>query len=96
MIENPPCATTLVPYGNIPQYATRDQTLMEWEYKKISLNDVSRRADDIDLLNDAGKEGWELVGITINNVAYLKRRPGEPVRAQSVRRKAAPPRAVET
>ena len=44
-----------------------------WEYRKIDLNDVRRMTDDIDLLADAGKDGWELVGITSNNFAYLKR-----------------------
>jgi hypothetical protein len=48
-----------------------------WEYRKIHLNDVSPRGDEIDLLNDAGKDGWEVVGITSNNTAYLKR-PIEP------------------
>ena len=39
------------------------RTVSEWEYRKIDLN----------LLNAAGAEGWELVGITSNNFAYLKR-----------------------
>ena len=30
------------------------------------------RKDEIDLLNDAGQDGWELVAITDNNVALLK------------------------
>jgi hypothetical protein len=44
-----------------------------WEYKKVALNQVSARAADIDLLNDAGDEGWELISILPNNIAYLKR-----------------------
>ena len=47
--------------------------MIEWEYQKISLNDVSRRTDDIDLLCSAGAQGWELVAVLPNNVAYLKR-----------------------
>ena len=47
--------------------------MLEWEYRKISLNDASRRGDDIDLLCSAGKTGWELVAILPNNTAYLKR-----------------------
>lgn len=47
----------------------------EWEYKKINLSDAPRRRDEIDLLNDAGQEGWELVSITSNSMAYLKRQP---------------------
>jgi hypothetical protein len=46
----------------------------EWEYKKIALNELPRRNDDIDVLCDAGEEGWELVAILPNNTAYLKRR----------------------
>ena len=46
---------------------------MQWEYRKILLNEHHRRADDLDLLRDAGVRGWELVAITLNNVAYLKR-----------------------
>ena len=44
-----------------------------WEYKKVDLNQVRRRADDIDVLDDAGRDGWELAAILPNNVAYLKR-----------------------
>jgi len=67
----------------------------EWEYSRINLNEVPRRTDDIDLLNDAGKEGWELVTITTNNIAFLKRSVGEPPRAQPARRKAVAARAQE-
>jgi hypothetical protein len=48
--------------------------MVQWEYKKVRLNDLSRRGDDIDLLCDAGEEGWELVVILPNNIAYLKRK----------------------
>jgi hypothetical protein len=67
----------------------------EWEYSRINLNEVPRRTDDIDLLNDAGKEGWELVTITTNNIAFLKRQIAEPARVPT-RRKAAVARAQET
>lgn len=64
--------------------------MAQWEYSKIDLNDAPRKTDDIDLLNDAGKDGWELVGILSNNVAYLKRQIGAPAAvARTVRRKAA-------
>jgi hypothetical protein len=49
----------------------------EWEYRKIALNQLPRKTDDIDVLCDAGEEGWELVAILSNNVAYLKRQVGE-------------------
>jgi H-NS histone family len=44
-----------------------------WEYMKMVLNEASRRGDEIDLLCDAGAEGWELVAVLPNGVAYLKR-----------------------
>ena len=51
-------------------------TASEWEYRKIDLNQVPRKTDEIDVLCDAGEEGWELVTILQNNVAYLKRQVG--------------------
>ena len=47
--------------------------MSEWEYKKIALNELPRKSDDIDVLCDAGEKGWELVAILPNNTAYLKR-----------------------
>jgi H-NS histone family len=45
----------------------------KWEYKKFALNEAQRRSDDIDLLCEAGEEGWELVAVLPNGIAYLKR-----------------------
>jgi DNA-binding protein H-NS len=56
----------------------------EWEYRKLYLNQHSPRGDDLELLNAAGTTGWELVGITGHNVAYLKREAGEPDRMAAV------------
>jgi len=47
--------------------------MVTWEYDKIDLNGPRLREDDVDALNDAGKQGWELVHITNNSIAYLKR-----------------------
>ena len=47
--------------------------MTEWEYTAISLSDLPLEILDIDVLNDAGKEGWELIIITANHIAYLKR-----------------------
>ena len=44
-----------------------------WKYRKIDLNEHRPRGDELDMLNAAGADGWELVGITSYNVAYLKR-----------------------
>ena len=46
---------------------------MRWEYRKILLNEHHREEDDVDLLLEAGEDGWELVAITPHNIAYLKR-----------------------
>ena len=48
-------------------------TVSEWEYLKIDLNQRGPREDELDLLNRAGAAGWELVGISATNIAYLKR-----------------------
>jgi H-NS histone C-terminal domain len=45
----------------------------QWEYRKIALNQLPRKGDDIDLLCEVGMEGWELVAILANSMAYLKR-----------------------
>lgn len=58
----------------------------EWEYRKLDLNNVPRKVEDIDLLCDAGKDGWELAGISPNNMAYLKREI-EPTPAPKARAK---------
>ena len=52
--------------------------MSEWEYLKINLNELPRGRDDVDVLNDAGKSGWELVAITGMNFAFLKREVDEP------------------
>jgi hypothetical protein len=50
-----------------------EKDMRQWEYRKLNLNEVRRRTDDIDMLCEAGKDGWELVSISFNNIAYLKR-----------------------
>jgi hypothetical protein len=45
----------------------------QWEYRAIQLNEAPARGEDLDVLNEAGEEGWELVGITTKMIAYLKR-----------------------
>jgi hypothetical protein len=46
---------------------------MRCEYRKIDLNQVPPRGDVLDLLDHAGEDGWELVVILPNNLAYFKR-----------------------
>jgi hypothetical protein len=50
---------------------------MFWQYRKINLSELSRGGSDIDLLCDAGQDGWELVAVLPNNVAFLKRSQSE-------------------
>jgi hypothetical protein len=45
----------------------------ELEYITITLSDLPPEILDVDVLNDAGKKGWEPITITVNHVAYLKR-----------------------
>ena len=65
----------------------------QWEYRRLDLNDAPRRSDDIDVLNRAGSEGWELVSVASNGVAYVKRQIPDPVKAG--RRKAVTSTAQE-
>jgi hypothetical protein len=57
----------------------QERQVRRWEYKKLVLNEAPRRGDEIDLLCDAGEEGWELVAVQPNGVAYMKREVEEPV-----------------
>ena len=52
--------------------------MRKWEYKKVALDEAARKRDDIDLLCGAGEQGWELVAILANNIAYLKREIDDP------------------
>jgi hypothetical protein len=49
----------------------------QWEYRAIRLNGLPQDKK-LDVLNDAGEGGWELVGITADDVAYLKREVVKP------------------
>ena len=68
----------------------------QWEYSKIDLNNVPAKSSDLDTLDDAGKDGWELVGITANNCAYLKRPIEDPTAAAPPRAKAPARRKTAT
>jgi hypothetical protein len=49
-----------------------------WEYCTIDLNDLPRKTVVVDLLNGAGAEGWEMVAVTANQIAYMKREIARP------------------
>jgi len=68
----------------------------QWEYSKIDLNNVPAKSNDLDALDDAGKDGWELVAITANNVAYFKRALEDPTAASQARAKTPPRRKAAT
>jgi hypothetical protein len=44
-----------------------------WQYLTINLVDLPPTTDEVAVLNAAGAQGWELVRITSDNMAYLKR-----------------------
>ena len=52
--------------------------MAKFEYLCINLNTYPPGSDDIELLNDAGRQGWWLVCITANKSAYLIREIAEP------------------
>jgi hypothetical protein len=68
--------------------------MSRWEYRIVNLSETSRGARDIDLLADAGEQGWELVTVTPNNMAYMKRPvepPASPTRARKAPARPAAP-----
>jgi H-NS histone family len=68
----------------VQQTHTYTRAVTIWKYRKINLSEQRPRSDELDMLNSAGADGWELVGITSNNIAYLKRPIEELVQAPSV------------
>ncbi len=48
-------------------------SMTKWEYEKLDLNNLPRSESEIDVLNLAGANGWELVTINSCNVAIMKR-----------------------
>lgn len=44
-----------------------------WEYRTIDLSDVSLGRTEVEILNVAGRQGWELVTIRLTGIAYMKR-----------------------
>ena len=70
--------------------------MTEWEYRKIALNQLPHKTSEIDVLCGAGEEGWELVTILPNNVAYLKRELDEVVSEITAASTGAPVRETPT
>jgi len=68
----------------------------QWQYREVHLSDP-RQTWAVEFLNKVGEQGWELIAISTNNVAYLRRQiedpahlPATPLSAASRRRKTAP------
>ena len=45
----------------------------QFEFRKIDLNNTPKKMTDVDLLNEAGTDGWRVTCITPNHVAYMER-----------------------
>ena len=68
--------------GTLAKLLRGEVLSVAYEYRKIDLGAVPIKVSDIDVLNDAGKDGWELVAIAANYCAYLRRiRPAPKDRA---------------
>ena len=48
------------------------------KYRKVALSSTPSRSDEVPLLNAAGSQGWEMVCITNNGIAYFKRAIPDP------------------
>ena len=62
----------------------------QWEYDVLDLNEIPKRTNLVDVLNDAGSKGWELISISSLNVAVLKRQiapPPPPTETRKARQK---------
>jgi hypothetical protein len=64
----------------------------------IDLANLPATTGEIDLLDEVGEQGWELIAIMSNHVAYLRRPIDDPVRAPkaSPRRKKTPRQGLST
>jgi hypothetical protein len=48
--------------------------MTQWEYLTLDLSDLPKRANLPETLNAAGRNGWEMIAITLNNIVMLKRK----------------------
>jgi len=64
--------------------------MRRFAYTKIDLNAVPPKGSDLDLLNAAGAEGWRLVLISANDMAYFVREVQEKAPAPKRQRDPKP------
>jgi hypothetical protein len=57
--------------------------MVRWEYLTIDHAYLPARTGEVDLLNDAGGQGWELITIMSNHVAYMRRPINDRSRARA-------------
>lgn len=73
----------------------RGIALIRWEYCEIDLCDTFRDLDEVDILNRAGADGWELVAIRSPYRAILKRPIASAGRPRAVTKAARSPSVPE-
>jgi hypothetical protein len=64
--------------------------MIRYEYVRIDLNQHHPRSDALALLGSAGQQGWRLVCVTANNIAYLIREIDDPAAPSTSRRRTRP------
>jgi hypothetical protein len=52
--------------------------MVRWEDLTLDLAYLPAKTNDVDVLNKAGEDGWELIAIASNHVAYLRRQVDDP------------------
>jgi hypothetical protein len=71
-----PAASAFPLLGSAPEHPYSEEMavqFLQWQYRTVDLNDLPPRVRELDILNAAGNVGWELVVITANRIAFLKR-----------------------
>jgi hypothetical protein len=74
LISSPPRQHQHAPIAMVGWYRMAGGECMSlWEYETLSLSDMPPNTTILDRLNDAGRDGWEVVAIMMNGVAVMKR-----------------------